>query len=187
MTTPDPIPFEWPISLDAIPSPPHHFVPSNAAPPRGLLPIAFEMAVIDDAMSELRESEDLHEILGPTIPPRLLVVEVVKRAAHWSAVRAKLRAYDEYCRHQEQRDWTRLRELMGRMRPLLDFALQQNRSLLVRFSSLSTFLNARREVARCAAATRKANAAAKQSVQSRAESLPVPPAFPDDEGCDDNF
>jgi hypothetical protein len=140
-----------------IPAPPQGFVPTNGNDYRGLLPKKTELAVLPDALGELRSFADFAQVFGRTVPDVALVLATLDAAEQWSSMRAKASQWDLYCRTQEGLAWRDARALFARMRPAFDLARGVDSAVSAQNPSLTHLLDAARTIAKRAAATRRAN------------------------------
>jgi hypothetical protein len=140
-----------------IPSPPAGFEPTNGDDYRGVMPKKSELVVLEDAVTELKNSKDFSAIFGRTLPSVAIIIGLLDGGAQWSSTRAKASAFDAYCRAQEGLVWIDIRSLITKIKPVFEQAVIADSSLAGEFPSLGRFLAAQSAIAQRAVATRKAN------------------------------
>jgi hypothetical protein len=138
-----------------IPSPPPGFVPTNGSDYFGLLPKKTEREAIADAVVELRQSPELGDIFGKTVPPVEDIADVFDAAQKWSSMRAQASKWDLYCRTQEGLAWQKARGMMGRVKPAFNLAVENNGQVGFTFPGLRRLLNAASDIAHRAVATKR--------------------------------
>ncbi len=87
------------------------------------MPKKAELAVLEDAVAELKAFSEFTSVFGRTIPSIDILVAMFDGGAQWSSSRAKARAYDAYCHTQEGLVWLDLRKLMAKVRPVFEQAI----------------------------------------------------------------
>jgi hypothetical protein len=145
-----------------IPAPPQGFVPTNGADYRGLLPKKTELAVLPDAVGELKRFTNFSQAFGKTMPPLAVVLATLDAAEQWSSMRAKSTEWDLFSRTQEGLAWKDARDLIATMRPAFNMATSVDSTIATENPSITRLLDAATAIAQRAAATRKANRLLKQ-------------------------
>jgi hypothetical protein len=167
-----------------IPAPPQGFVPTNGSDYRGLLPKKTELAVLPDAVAELKRFTDFAATFGKTVPSLPVVLGTFDSAQQWSSMRAKSAEWDLYCRTQEGLAWKDARGLIATMKPAFQMATSADATIASDNPSIARLLAANSTIARRGAATRKANrqlaatalAATTRVAPIAPSSAPQPPA-----------
>ena len=140
-----------------IPAPPQGFVPTNGTDYRGLLPKKTELAVLADAVGELKRFTDFAQAFGKTMPSLPVVLGTLDAAEQWSSMRAKSTAWDLFCRTQEGLAWKDAREIIASMKPAFNMATSVDSTIATQNPSIARLLTAATTIAQRSAATRKAN------------------------------
>jgi hypothetical protein len=144
-----------------IPSPPAGFVPTSGADYRGVMPKTAELAVLQDAVTEIQQCTDFTSIFGRTLPSVAVILGLFNSGAQWSSTRAKSEAFDDYCRTEEGLVWIEIRQMMAKIQPVFTQAVASDVTIGAQFSALGRLLGAQKAIAQRGVATRKANRAAK--------------------------
>jgi hypothetical protein len=141
-----------------IPTVPSGFVPTPGNDFRGVTPKTAHKAALPDVIEELARFDDFAEVFGKTTPPHALTQEVVQAAYAWTEQRARMRAWDLYCRTQEGLAWRELRAVMRRLAAAYDLAATTDSTIASRYPGFARLLRASREISKKSVETRKANA-----------------------------
>ncbi len=128
---------------------------------RGVKPRNAELTVLTSAIAELRQYTKYEATFGPTAPNYDQLVAVADIASQWSVMRNRAKEWDAYCAFREQQAWKQLRALMAALRPPFEMYVKFDRSLEMRLPRLSQLLRAMSTIAHKAAASRRANEAAR--------------------------
>ena len=141
-----------------IPVAPSGFVPTLGAEFRGVPPKTAHMAALPDVLEELDRFDDFAAVFGKTTPPLALTLQVARAAFAWSHQRARMRAWDAYCRTQEGLAWRELRAIMNRLAPAYGLAVTTDSTVASRYPGFARLLGASRAISRKGVETRRANA-----------------------------
>jgi hypothetical protein len=141
-----------------IPAVPSGFVPALGDEFRGVPPKTAHMAALPDVLEELDRFDDFAAVFGKTTPPHALTLQVVQAAFAWSGQRARMRAWDAYCRTQEGLAWRDLRAIMNRLGSAYDLAVRTDSTIASRYPGFARLLGASRDISRRGVETRRANA-----------------------------
>jgi hypothetical protein len=153
---PTPVYVEPPPTV-SIPPIPEGIVPLPVVQFRGRLPRREELAIMGKAMSDIARFSDYDQVFGRTAPSHAAAEQTLGAAYRWSALRAKVAAFESYCRMQEALAWAQARPLMDKLGPALTLALTADSGLGTSYPSLVRLFGARREIARRGVVSRKAN------------------------------
>jgi hypothetical protein len=154
-------PIKLPPAGADIPSPPAGFVATNATDYRGLLPKKTELAVLPDAVTELKGFTNFTEVFGKTAPSLTTVTEALDAAAQWSTMRNKSSAWDLFCQTQEGLSWKIARGYIAKLKPAFALATSLDNTVAAQNPSLNALFGVGSEIAKRAVTSRAANKKAK--------------------------
>ena len=160
-----------------VPKAPAGFIPPSAADYRGFRPKRAELAVVPDAVLELRSFSDYAHVFGMTAPRADLVAVALESASKWSALLAGSTSWMDFVKAGEGMAWKDTLTLTDRLKAPFALASANDPSMIARYPAIARLLGAAQQIAKKAVATKKRNAAKAQAPAAGAvPQAPVAPA-----------
>lgn len=146
-----------PPSDATVPTVPSGFNVTDPSIYRGVVPRFAQLVEMASALEDLKRFADYVEVFGKTAPPAASTIGTLDAAYQWSAMRAKVSAWDLYCRTREGMAWRSARALMDDLQPAFEIAARRDKSIATTYEGLTRFFTALKLVAKQSANTRRAN------------------------------
>ena len=160
-----------------VPKAPAGFIPPSAADYRGFRPKRAELAVVPDAVLELRGFSNYASVFGMTAPAAQLVASALESASKWSTLLASSTSWMDFVKAGEGMAWKDTLTLTDRLKQPFALASANDPSMIARYPAIARLLGAAQQIAKKATATKKRKAAAKASAH-KAAPVAAPAAAP---------